>query len=43
MARRGPARVRPIGKEVRATLAGKAADTSRLTARITQRDGPHIQ
>jgi hypothetical protein len=38
----GEARPRPIGKELQATLEGKAAAMSRLTQRVAQRDGPHI-
>lgn len=37
------ARPRPEGKELRATLAGKAVALSRLAQRVAQRDGPHIQ
>lgn len=38
----GPARPQPVGKEVRATLAGKDAAFDRLARRVAQRDGPHI-
>ena len=38
----GEARPRPLGKELPATLAGKAAAMSRLTQRVAQRDGPPI-
>jgi hypothetical protein len=38
----GEARPRPIGKELQATLEGKAAAMNRLTQRVAQRDGPHI-
>jgi hypothetical protein len=37
------ARPQPVGKELRATLAGKAAAMSRLAQRVAQREGPHIQ
>ena len=37
------ARPPPVGKELRATLAGKAAAMSPLAPRVAQRDGPHIQ
>jgi hypothetical protein len=37
------ARPRPVGKELRATLAGKAAAMSCLAQRVAQHDGPHIQ
>jgi hypothetical protein len=37
------ARPRPEGKELRATLAGKADAISRLAQRVAERDGPHIQ
>jgi hypothetical protein len=37
------ARPQPVGKELRATLDGKAAAMSRLAQRVAQRDGPHIQ
>ena len=37
------ARPQPVGKELRATLEGKAAAMSRLAQRVAQRDGPHIQ
>lgn len=37
-----PPRPQPVGKEVRATLAGKAAAFVRLARRVAQRDGPHI-
>jgi hypothetical protein len=33
----------PVGKEVRATLEGKDVAFARLTRRITQREGTHIQ
>jgi hypothetical protein len=33
----------PVGKEVRATLEGKDAAFARLTRRVTQREGTHIQ
>jgi hypothetical protein len=33
----------PVGKEVRATLEGKEVAFERLTRRITQREGAHIQ
>jgi hypothetical protein len=33
----------PVGKEVRATLEGKDVAFARLTRRITQREGRHIQ
>jgi hypothetical protein len=33
----------PIGKEVRATLAGKDVAFERLTRRVAQREGKHIQ
>jgi hypothetical protein len=33
----------PVGKEVRATLEGKAVAMTRLVARVARRDGPHIQ
>jgi hypothetical protein len=36
------ARPRPVGKELRATLEGKAVAMSRLGPRVTQREGPHI-
>jgi len=36
-------RARPVGKELRATLDGKAAALTRLAARAAQYDGPHIQ
>jgi hypothetical protein len=36
-------RARPVGKELRATLDGKAAAVARLAARAGQYDGPHIQ
>jgi hypothetical protein len=38
----GVARPQPVGKELQATLAGKAAAMSRLTQRVAQRHGPHI-
>jgi hypothetical protein len=37
------ARPRPEGKELRATLAGKAVAMRRLAQRVAQREGPHIQ
>jgi hypothetical protein len=37
------ARPRPEGKELRATLEGKAVALSRLAQRVAQRHGPHIQ
>lgn len=37
------ARPRPVGKELRATRAGKADAMGRLAARVAQRDGPHLQ
>jgi hypothetical protein len=37
------ARPQPVGKELRATLEGKAAAMSQLAQRVAQRDGPHIQ
>lgn len=33
----------PVGKEVRATLAGKDTAFERLTRRVAQREGPHIR
>jgi len=36
-------RSRPVGKELRATLDGKAAALTRLAARATRYDGPHIR
>jgi hypothetical protein len=36
-------RARPVGKELRATLDGKATALTRLAARAGQYDGPHIQ
>lgn len=36
-------RARPVGKELRATLDGKAAALARLAARAGQYDGPHIR
>jgi hypothetical protein len=38
-----PQRPVPIGKEVRATLEGKDVAFDRLTRRVAQRDGVHIQ
>jgi len=38
-----PQRPAPIGKEVRATLAGKDVAFGRLTQRVAQREGQHIQ
>lgn len=37
------ARPRPVAKELRATLEGKADAMSRLVQRVAQRDGPHIE
>jgi hypothetical protein len=37
------ARPQPVGKELRATLEGKAVALSRLATRVAQREGPHIQ
>ncbi|MBI3327525.1 MAG: hypothetical protein HYZ81_12595 [Nitrospinae bacterium] len=37
------ARPVPVGKELRATLAGKEVAVTRLAQRAGQRDGPHIQ
>jgi hypothetical protein len=37
------ARPRPEGKELRATLAGKAVAMGRLVQRAAQREGPSIQ
>jgi hypothetical protein len=37
------ARPRPVGKELRATLAGKADAMGRLATRVVQREGPYIQ
>lgn len=37
------ARPRPEGKELRATLAGKAVAMRRLAQRVAQREGPHLQ
>ncbi len=37
------ARPRPVAKELRATLDGKAAALTRLAERAAQYDGPHIQ
>jgi hypothetical protein len=37
------ARPQPVGKDLRATLAGKADAMSCLAQRVAQRDGPHIQ
>jgi hypothetical protein len=36
-------RARPVGKELRATLDGKAPALARLAARARQYDGPHIR
>ena len=36
-------RPRPVGKELRATLEGKAVAMRRLAQRVAQREGPHIQ
>jgi hypothetical protein len=38
-----PQRPAPIGKELRATLAGKDIAFERLTRRVAQREGKHIQ
>jgi hypothetical protein len=38
-----PQRPMPVGKEVRATLDGKAVAIERLAQRVAQRDGHHIQ
>jgi hypothetical protein len=38
-----PQRPAPVGKEVRATLAGKDVAFERLTRRVAQREGQHIQ
>jgi hypothetical protein len=38
-----PDRARPVGKELRATLDGKAAAITRVAARPAQVDGPHIR
>jgi hypothetical protein len=38
-----PTRPAPVGKEVRATLAGKDTAFERLTRRVAQREGSHIQ
>jgi hypothetical protein len=38
-----PQRPVPVGKEVRATLEGKDVAFDRLTQRVAQRDGQHIQ
>lgn len=38
-----PLRPAPVGKEVRATLAGKDTAFERLTRRAAQREGEHIQ
>jgi hypothetical protein len=37
------ARPQPVGKELRATLEGKAAAMNLLAQRVAMRDGPHIQ
>jgi hypothetical protein len=37
------ARPQPVGKDLRATLAGKAEAMSCLAQRVAQRAGPHIQ
>jgi hypothetical protein len=42
LAAASPQRPEPVGKEVRATLAGKNAALDRLARRVAQRDGPHI-
>jgi hypothetical protein len=36
-------RPRPVGKELRATLEGKAVAMRRLAQRVAQREGPHVQ
>lgn len=36
-------RARPVGKELRATLDGKAAAVARVAARAGQYDGPHVE
>ena len=41
--RRRRQRPRPVGKELRATLAGKAAAMRGLAQRVAQPDGPHLQ
>ena len=38
-----PKRPAPVGKEVRATLAGKDVAFERLTRRVAQREGEHIR
>jgi hypothetical protein len=38
-----PSRPVPVGKETRATLAGKDVAFERLVQRVAQREGPHIQ
>jgi hypothetical protein len=38
-----PQRPAPVGKEVRATLAGKDVALDRLSRRVAQREGEHIQ
>jgi hypothetical protein len=38
-----PKRPSPVGKEVRATLAGKQVAFERLTRRVAQREGKHIR
>jgi len=38
-----PARPAPVGKEVRATLAGKHTAFERLARRVAQREGAHIR
>jgi hypothetical protein len=38
-----PLRPAPVGKEVRATLAGKDVAFERLTRRVAQREGRHMQ
>ncbi len=38
-----PQRPLPVGKELRATLAGKDAAFERLTQRVVQREGAHIE
>src|SRR5687767_1610733 len=37
------ARPQPVGKDLRATLAGKGNAMSLLAQRVAQRDGPHLQ
>jgi hypothetical protein len=38
-----PTRPAPVGKELRATLAGKATAFERLARRVAQREGPHTR